>query len=191
MKLELYSERLFLRPLCEDDFDMMLALTTNPDVMKFVATPRTKEEATHNFTYRLNRCGLGCIGIWCIIEQATGEKLGTTALLGMPIEQENRNWEYEFNDPIPDGDIEIGYLLNKPAWGKGYASEAAGRLLQFAFEDTPLKEVVATLDDENNNSRNVLQKIGLREVGRRFAYGEENCADFRITKRQWLNLNET
>ena len=86
---------------------------------------------------------------------------------------------------MPHGDVEVGYILKKSAWGKGYATEACRRLLRFAFEETALDEIVATLDSENRNSRHVLEKCGLVYKGMRRAYAEESL-DFRITRQQWI-----
>jgi RimJ/RimL family protein N-acetyltransferase len=45
--------------------------------------------------------------------------------------------------------------------------------LRFAFEDSPLEEVVAVIDPENKSSRRVLEKIGFFSTGTRRAYGEK------------------
>lgn len=88
-------------------------------------------------------------------------------------------------DQLPDCDIEIGYILKPSAWGNGYATKAAERLLKFAFEDTPLTEIVGVIDPENEASRRVLMKLGLLDDGLRRAYGGQ-CPGFRITRQQWL-----
>ena len=82
--------------------------------------------------------------------------------------------------------VEIGWRLDKNYWSNGYATEASRRLLQFAFEDSPLQEVVATFDDENFASRNVLTKAGFIDRGRRRSYGADGTY-FRITREEWLS----
>ena len=98
----------------------------------------------------------------------------------LPIDQDDTDWEQLIEDQLPDGEIEIGYFLRRSAWGKGFATEAAQRLLRFAFEDTSLKEVVAVIESENKSSRRVLDKIGFVSTGTRRAYGE-TLPGFRIT----------
>jgi ribosomal-protein-alanine N-acetyltransferase len=78
--------------------------------------------------------------------------------------------------------------LKQSAWGKGYATEVCMRMLAFAFEETPLSDVVANIDDENDNSRRILHKCGLRDEGKRRAYGELSPC-FRITRDQWVSEN--
>lgn len=71
----------------------------------------------------------------------------------------------------------------------GYATEACRRLLQFAFQETPLTEVVATFDDENIASRNVLEKAGFTDCGTMRCYGEDGL-NYRITREAWLKMPE-
>ena len=85
---------------------------------------------------------------------------------------------------MPDGDVEIGYFLKRSAWSKGYATEACRRLLQMAFEESPLAEVVATFESGNIASRNVLRKAGFMDRGMRRCYGEDGT-NYRITRDEW------
>ncbi len=110
-------------------------------------------------------------------------------LLPLPIEEDDRNWDLVVGDDVPDCEIEIGYILKKSAWGKGYATEATKRLLKFAFEETPLEELVATTNSENTASQRVLEKSGLVYEGMRRAYAVD-CPGYRITRQQWLENSQ-
>ena len=186
MKLTVKTERLLLRPLNLEDQDLGIELFTDPDIMRYVGNLMTTEEVKAQMHDYVKRCAGGCVGIWCVIDRNTSEKLGTGALLPMPVDEDDTNWDLIEGPGIPDGDIEIGYILKKSAWGKGFATEICKRLLAFAFTQTPLTQVVATLNDDNVNSRNVLLKSGLKDCGRWRAYGEDSPC-FRITKQQWLS----
>jgi RimJ/RimL family protein N-acetyltransferase len=61
---------------------------------------------------------------------------------------------------------ELGYWIAVPEWGQGYASEAARRMVRFAFEATDLAQVHARALPDNAASRRVLEKAGLGYVGR-------------------------
>lgn len=187
--LELETERLLLRPLCLDDLALCVEMWSDPDVMRFVGEPETAEEIEEYFHYPMRRCGDGAIGDWSIQDKNSQEKLGVVLLHPLPIQEDDTDWELLNGAGFPEAEIEIGYHLKKSSWGKGYATEATERLLRFAFEETPLLEIVATISDENEPSRNVLNKIGLKEVGTRLAYGEENEPDFRISRDEWQKLN--
>lgn len=185
MDLVLTSERLLLRPLAEEDVDLGLVLLTDPEVMMHVGETQTRDQVIRDMPTYVKRCAGGRIGIWCVTERATGEKLGTAILLPLPIDLDDTDWNLVEGPELPDGEIEIGYLLKRSAWGKGYATEAAGRLLRFAFGETPLEEVVAVTAPENEASQRVLRKIGLIHEGTRRAYAAE-CPGFRLTRDQWL-----
>ena len=185
MNLVLNTERLLLRPLAETDAEVEIELGTDPEVMRYVGEPETEAEVVRDMPKYVRRCAGGCIGIWCLIDRSTNEKLGTTCLLPLPIEEDDTNWDLVTGDDLPGCEIEVGYMLKKLAWGKGYATEACSRLLRFAFEETPLEEVVAVTDPRYTASRNVIKKCGLVYEGMRRAYAEQ-CSGYRINRRQWL-----
>lgn len=184
MNLVLKSERLLLRPLAETDLDVGIEIGTDPEVMKYIGELLTEDGVIQKMPNYIKRCAGGCIGIWCVTDRSTKEKFGTAILLPLPIDEDDTNWDLVAGDELPDCEVEIGYALKQSAWGKGYATEACRRLLKFAFEETPLKEIVAVIDSENTASQNVLRKCGLAFEGMRRAYAKQ-CPGFRITRRQW------
>jgi [ribosomal protein S5]-alanine N-acetyltransferase len=184
MNLEFHTDRLLLRPLTTDDVDLVLEIFTDPHIMRYGGGASTADEVIDHMPEVTRRSGSGCIGVWCVTDRTTGEKLGTCALLPMPIEEEDTNWDLLGGEDIPDGDIEIGYFYRQAVWGKGIATEAASGLLKFTFEDSPLDAVYATFDDPNHASRNVLEKIGLEFESTRLAYAEMSDV-FCITKEMW------
>ncbi len=185
MELELATERLLLRPVVLSDVDLSIEMLTDPAVVKHVLKLMTPEEITECMPTWTSRGGCGCIGIWVASDRETGEKIGTGSLLPMPIEAEEINWARVVEDAMPEGDVEVGYILKRSAWGKGYATEICRRLVQFAFEQTSFDEIVATFDDEHRKSRHVLEKCGFTDHGRRFCYGEDSV-NFRITRLEWI-----
>ena len=60
---------------------------------------------------------------------------------------------------------EFGYWLGKPFWGQGYATEAAHRLVRYAFVALGLESVHAGWFHDNPASGNVLAKLGARHNG--------------------------
>lgn len=184
MNLILEGERLRLRPIAADDLAFVTRLLTDPRVMEFAGGPYSEAQVVAELPLAVRRGAGGCIGIWCVTLRDTGEPIGTSLLLPLPIETDETDWDLVGGPDLPDAEIEIGYFLLPSAWGRGYATEAARMLLQFAFEETPLREVVAVINAENAKSRNVLLKAGLAEDGMRRAYGRDTPG-FRITCEQW------
>ena len=184
MNLVLESERLQLRPQAPADSHVEIEIGTDPAAMKYVGRVETPDQIVRNMRNYVKRCAGGSIGIWCVTARATNEKLGTAILLPLPIEAGNTDWALVTGDDIPDGEIEVGYMLKKSVWGRGYATEACRRMLQFAFEETALPEVVAITHPDNAASRRVLEKSGMLFEGMRRAYAAD-CPGFRITREQW------
>lgn len=60
---------------------------------------------------------------------------------------------------------ELGYWIGRPHWGRGYATEAARRAVQWGFEELGLEEVRSSALERNAASRRVLGKIGFRPTG--------------------------
>jgi len=189
MNLVLTSERLLLTPLGETDVDIAIEMFTDPAVVKYVCDVMSEDEIRKDMTNATKRGSNGRIGIWCISDRRTSEKYGDCYLLPMPIDEDDTDWDLVVPDAMPDCDIAVGFFLKRPAWGNGFATEACKRLIRFAFEETSLKEVVASLDEENQNSRNVLEKAGFSYGGRIRAYGKD-CPHFRISREAWIKLNQ-
>ena len=125
----------------------------------------------------------GGFGAWAIIEKASGEFIGTGNL--RPGLDTNSAAEMGYG---PD-DVELGFGLRKPSWGRGYATEVARALVRRAFTELGAASVVACVTDENVASVRVLQKAGLRQVGEAIHLpGEdERSLKFALTKNRYNN----
>lgn len=63
---------------------------------------------------------------------------------------------------LPELDeTEVGFLLDRPWWGKGYATEAAQASIKFGFENFSLDHIIALVHPENLASQRVIEKCGL------------------------------
>lgn len=60
---------------------------------------------------------------------------------------------------------DLGYVVRRARWGRGYATEAARLVLGFGFETLRLHRIEATCSPENAASVRVLEKIGMRREG--------------------------
>jgi RimJ/RimL family protein N-acetyltransferase len=124
----------------------------------------------------------GCIGIWCVADRVTSEKYGSAYLLPLPIEEDDYDFSRLIPDQLPEGDIELGYFL-KP-------SAIARRLLEFAFRESPLEELVASVHDENLASKKVLEKSGFIYSGRTLCYGAVTPI-YRISRAGWDDMRRS
>lgn len=90
---------------------------------------------------------------WAIVEKATGHVIGSISL------------QKDGKRPKMEGARSMGYLLGENYWGQGYATEACGEILRYAFEELHCSVVSADLFPTNAKSRRVLKKLGFSQDG--------------------------
>jgi RimJ/RimL family protein N-acetyltransferase len=163
MKVVQETERLLLRHFTESDAAALWDMESEPDVLRFVGRkPLADVDAYRNkirstfFPYYGKPGGYGA---WAIVEKASGEFVGGCSL--RPGLESTSAAEMGYGP----GDVELGYGLRKPSWGKGYASEVVRALVRRAFTDLGAVSLVASVTVDNLASVRVLEKAGLRRVG--------------------------
>ena len=74
-------------------------------------------------------------------------------------------------------DLELGYWIGEPWWGKGIATEAARRLTKFAFEDLRADRLLARHHVDNTASGRVLRKCGFRHANDGYSWSAAHGKD--------------
>lgn len=189
--LVLDTDRLTLMPYGAEDLDIACRILCDPQIMRYVTEPMTRAQVRAMMPDMQRRGAGGRLGMWCVRDRASGQKLGDAVLTPVPIEQTMTPWHQLVPEAYPPGPIELGYMLIQSAWGQGYATEICARLLRFAFQQTDLPQVVATIDPGNAASRHVLQKCGMQGQGLRRAYGTDQAEWFALTRADWDTRKET
>jgi RimJ/RimL family protein N-acetyltransferase len=145
---ELHTERLILRSWRESDLDPWAAMNADPAVREHFPDILTREQSRASMVRiqaRLDRQGFG---LWALEVRATGEFIGFTGL-----------------DPVgehmPFTGVEIGWRLARPAWGHGYATEAARVCLAVGFDTVGLPEIVSMTTTTNLRSQAVMRRLGM------------------------------
>ncbi|WP_431039341.1 GNAT family N-acetyltransferase [Streptomyces sp. P6-2-1] len=151
MHVFLETDRLTLRAFTEADVDDLVALDSDPAVMRFIngGRPTTREEIRTGPLPRLlhDYPGLGTRGYWVAQERETGLFLGWFAF--RPLTEDSAT------------DVELGYRLHTHAWGRGYATEGSRALIRKGFTDLGVHRVTANTMTVNTKSRHVMEKCGL------------------------------
>ena len=60
--------------------------------------------------------------------------------------------------------IEVGYVLDKKYWGKGFATESVKKLIDYGLNHIKLKNIYACCHIDNGSSKNVIKKCGMKYV---------------------------
>jgi RimJ/RimL family protein N-acetyltransferase len=124
-----------------------IALFTDAAVMKYVGDGVLTAEQAEAFWQKLfEKLYPQNFNIWSVSAKEDSVYVGHAGIYPRPTRRED--WEFV-------------YFLNRSAWGKGYATEIARRIIGFAFEELNLPEVFATVDDVHLASIHVLEKAGM------------------------------
>ena len=145
---EIRTDRLVMRGWRESDLAPWAAMNADPEVRQYVGPLLTFEQAAAwalNFQDDLDRYGFG---FWALEVRASGEFIGFTGLGTVGGE-------------MPVTGIEIGWRLARPAWGHGYATEAALAATDYGFGVMGLPEIVAVAMARNLRSQAVMRRIGM------------------------------
>ena len=65
---------------------------------------------------------------------------------------------------LEDGSAELGWILDKRHWGRGYATEAARALLEWGRDSLGIRRFIAQCDSENTASWHMMERLGMRRV---------------------------
>lgn len=68
----------------------------------------------------------------------------------------------QFPDVAGQPEVEIGYRLARPFWGKGYATEAAMAVRDYGFDSLGFDRLISLIDPDNTASVRVAEKTGLQ-----------------------------
>ncbi|GGS71692.1 N-acetyltransferase [Planobispora rosea] len=142
----LTTDRLVLRPVTAHDHAGLLAHWTEPEVRRFLfdgAVP-TPAQVTAIIEDSARDFASAGYGLWLIRETDGLGPVGTVALR-----------------PLDDLGLEVVYSLDPGAQGRGYATEAARAVVEYALGPLGLPEVLAEVDEGNTASAAVAARLGM------------------------------
>jgi len=149
---ELTTQRLTLRKMMVLDASDMYEYASRTDVTKYLTWhPHPDRTYTKEYLQYLgSRYAGGMFYDWAIIFEPDCKMVGTCGFTS-------------FDCAADSG--EVGYVLNPEYWGKGIATEALLRVMQFGFETLGLHRIEARFIEENDRSRTVMEKVGMTFEG--------------------------
>lgn len=154
MTLRLRTDRLVLRPVDEDDLDVLLAIRNAPAVVATTGTgaPLPRERMAGQLSRRLASWRERGLGSWLVLLAGEPVAFVEVAPIG------------EGSGVDPD-EIEIGVVVHPDHWGRGVALEAGLAAARDLFERVGLDRVYAGVDPDNHKSlRAVAKAPGVRRL---------------------------
>lgn len=141
------TERLLMRPLRVDDADALFAAYNDAELMRYWSSGPHADVAETR-AYLAPRFDKNDWRSWAITLRSDDRVIGTVSA-----------------GQRRAGVVEIGYLLARSAWGRGYAREAVSGLIDLLLRDEGNRRVFADTDPDNVASNALLSALGFRREG--------------------------
>jgi RimJ/RimL family protein N-acetyltransferase len=129
----------------ERDFEEYAAIHQDPEVTRFTARAHlSRMDAWRHLAMIVGHWHLRGFGMWGVFEKDTQRLAGRVG----------------FHEPDGWPSFELGWTIGREFQGKGYATEAARRCLEYAFDDMGRDHVISLIDPENTASIRVAERLG-------------------------------
>ncbi len=151
-RIVLQTPRLALREMGMADLDFLAAMLGDPEVTRFYPKRYSREEAIAWVERQVGRYARDGHGLWLVLERQTDEPVGQVGLVLQGVEGR--------------GEIEVGYMIHRPFWRRGFALEAAAACRDYAFEKLNRAGLLSLIRPENLPSQGVARRLGMQPEGR-------------------------
>ena len=140
------TPRLCLRGFRPDDLDAYAAMCADAEVMRHIGAggPVGRDNAWRQMAIFIGSWALLGYGMWAIEERASGRLVGRAGFLHPP------DWP----------DCELGWLLGREFWGRGYALEAAGAARDHGRRALGVGRLISLIRSANERSLRLAERLG-------------------------------
>jgi RimJ/RimL family protein N-acetyltransferase len=144
---QLETERLLLRRFRLEDSGALYEYLSDEEVVRFEPyKPIAESEAAKEASYRAEN-----EDFWAVCLREDGRLIG--------------NLYFHREEPAEWDTWELGFVFNRHYWGRGYATEAARRMLAYGFEEQGAHRIMANCSPQNTASWRLLERLGMRREG--------------------------
>lgn len=147
VQMILETERLYLRELTQEDYPSLCRILQDEETMYAYEGAFCDTEVQEWLDRQMSRYRRWGFGLWAVVLKETDQMIGQCGLTMQP-------WKGEEV-------LEVGYLLERNFWHRGYATEAARACRDYAFEVLQAKEVCSIIRDTNLASQKVAIRNGM------------------------------
>lgn len=141
------TKRLTIRLLTEPDISALASIWTDDQVTQFMGGPRVFEDVCASFRRDLN-APPSQFDLWPVVERSSGVVVGHCGLLPKTVDDHE--------------EVELVYVIAAAFWGRGYATEAAAAIRDYAFRALGVARLVSLIDPAHAASAQVALKLGMK-----------------------------
>jgi RimJ/RimL family protein N-acetyltransferase len=146
-RLVLSTERLALRELTPDDLPFVAEMVGDKETMRFYPHTFLPMEARYWLQRQFDRYARDGHGLWLVVERETGRRVGQVGLA--------------IQDVDGTKEPEIGWLIHRRYWRRGFAAEAGRAVRDHAFGAMGLQRVISLIRPVNEPSQGVARTVGM------------------------------
>jgi RimJ/RimL family protein N-acetyltransferase len=172
---KLETERLVLRAPVPEDAEPLAPMYSDPEVMRYLGDGRTltPEETARSVKRMIEGWKSDGFGLFTTVRKEDGAVIGRVGLIVWNPD----TWQTVRADADGPKELEVGYTIGRPYWGKGYATEAASASRDFALRELDAQRLIALIIHGNDASENVARKLGF-EHERDIRFGRRDAKLF-------------
>ena len=171
MKIILETSRLLLREMDDNDFESLKKIISDPENMKYYASPYDDEGVKRWINWCKNSYLKRNFGLWAVIYKQTGEMIGDCGVSMQMIDDQIKP--------------EIGYHFRKDYHHQGLAIEAAKAVKDYFFTHFDYDEVYSYMDKDNTPSSNLAIRNNMDYLHLYTTSDGEICKVYRIDRKKW------
>ncbi|MCE5321966.1 GNAT family N-acetyltransferase [bacterium] len=165
----LETERLIIRKYTLEDVDDYFVFSSDPEVTKFLRWgPHPNQDYTREYILGvLDNYSDGKDSPWGIEHKAGKKIIGSVHIMQLDLFHKK---------------AQIGFVLAKTYWGRGYMAEAVDKVFEYCFTRMQLNRIEGFCIPENHAGARVMAKIGMKLEGilRQYQYQKSDFWDFQI-----------
>lgn len=146
------TPRLILRPWREDDKPAFEAIINTPAMMEHFGGVWPKGEHDALIDTLIEDHETSGLTMWAVDDKATGALIGVCGI----------RWSRRYPELPVYGELEIGWRISEPYWGKGIAREAAEASIAYGWAHTDAPRISAWTTKENVRSWGLMVRLGMQ-----------------------------
>ena len=165
-----------MREFTLNDFNALYEIMSDKETMQHYPKPFDEQRIKGWIEWNLRNYRQYGFGLWAVVLKETGELIGDCGLTIQSI----------------DGVLlpEIGYHIHKKDWRKGYGSEAAKAVRDWAFTHTKYVCLYSYMKHTNVASYSTAQAIGMKKVKEYPDVNNGISYAYAITRQEWEGLKD-
>ena len=144
----LETEHLLFRPLTLSDLDDLTALYADPEVMRFLGGPRSKDEVQRVLNRYIQEYQIYGHSFFATIQKSDQRFIGHCGLLNQEVEGQP--------------EVELGYVLAPQYWQRGLALEGTQALKDYGLQQLGFPRLISLIPPGNTASIHIAEKIGMQ-----------------------------